>query len=404
MSGPLDGIVVVDLSRALAGPHAAMMLGDLGARVIKVESPGGGDDTRGYGPPFVGPDDEPVSTYYLSANRNKESITLDLKAPDGQDVLTRLVRHGDVLVENFRPGVLDRLGFTVERLHEINPRLVIVKISGFGEDGPQGGRAGYDQIAQGEAGLMSLTGSGPDDPQRVGVAIADLVSGHNAVIGTLAARHERTRTGRGRLVRTSLLAGVIGVHAFQGTAYTVAQQVPRAQGNHHPAIAPYGLFHCKGGMVQIACGAEGLWVKLAASLGMDPAEEGFATNAERVVNRVRLAERIDALLAERDVDEVLALLNAAGVPGGEVRSIDRVYDWDQTRSQHLVVEVDHPVLGTIELPGPPLRFDDNPYAGGRERHLAPPRLGEHNDSVRAWLDDLDGVDGLRGRGLGDSDG
>jgi len=157
-------------------------------------------------------------------------------------------------------------------------------------------------------------------------------------------------------------------------------------------------------MVQIACGAEGLWVKLAASLGMDPAEEGFATNAERVVNRVRLAERIDALLSERDVDEVLALLNAAGVPGGEVRSIDRVYDWDQTRSQHLVIEVDHPVLGTIELPGPPLRFDDNPYAGGRERHLAPPRLGEHNDSVRAWLDDLDGVDGLRGRGLGDSDG
>ena len=210
MSGPLDGIVVVDLSRALAGPHAAMMLGDLGARVIKVESPGGGDDTRGSGPPFVGPDDEPASTYYLSANRNKESITLDLKAPDGQDVLTRLVRHGDVLVENFRPGVLDRLGFTVERLHEINPRLVIVKISGFGEDGPQGGRAGYDQIAQGEAGLMSLTGSGPDDPQRVGVAIADLVSGHNAVIGTLAALHERTRTGRGRLVRTSLLAGVIG--------------------------------------------------------------------------------------------------------------------------------------------------------------------------------------------------
>ena len=177
MSGPLDDVLVIDLSRALAGPHAGMMLGDLGARVIKVETPGHGDDTRGWGPPFVGPEDDPISTYYLSCNRNKESVTLDLKSEDGRDTLTRLVRHGDVLIENFRPGVLDRLGFPTKRLHEINPRLVILSISGFGHDGPEGGRAGYDQIAQGEGGLMSLTGSGPDDPQRVGVPIGDLLAG-----------------------------------------------------------------------------------------------------------------------------------------------------------------------------------------------------------------------------------
>jgi crotonobetainyl-CoA:carnitine CoA-transferase CaiB-like acyl-CoA transferase len=387
--GPLDDIVVVDLSRALAGPWAAMILGDLGARVIKVESPGTGDDTRGYGPPFVGPQDDPISTYYLSANRNKESVTLDLKSPDGKDTLTRLVRAADVLIENFRPGVLDRLGFTVEHLHGLNPRLVIMKISGFGEDGPQGGRAGYDQIAQGEGGLMSLTGSGPDDPQRVGVAIADLLAGHNAAIGILSALNERHVTGTGRLVRTSLLAGVVGVHAFQGTAYTVAGEVPRAQGNHHPSIAPYGLFHCRDGVLQIACGAEGLWVKLADAIGLDPAEEGFATNADRVRNRPALVEKIDARLAERDLQDLLDMLAQIGVPAGEVRTIDRVYDWDQTRSQHLVLSVDHPVLGAIELPGSPLRFDDLPHSGGRATHLPPPLLGEHNDAVRAWLDSLD---------------
>jgi formyl-CoA transferase len=391
--GPLAGTVVVDLSRALAGPHAAMILGDLGARVIKVETPGTGDDTRGYGPPFVGPDDDPISTYYLSANRNKESIALDLKTDDGRDVLTALARHSDVLIENFRPGVLDRLGFTVPRLHEINPGLVILKISGFGEDGPQGGRPGYDQIAQGEGGLMSLTGSGPDDPQRVGVAIADLIAGHNGAIGVLAALTERHRTGRGRVVRTSLLAGVVGVHAFQGSAYTVAGAVPRAQGNHHPAIAPYGLFHCADGMLQIACGAEGLWIKLAQAIGIDPAQDGFATNAERVVNRDRLIARIDAALADRTLDDTLKLLAEIGVPAGEVRTLDRVYDWDQTRSQHLVITVDHPVLGPIELPGSPLRFDDQPYSGGRSTHLPPPRLGEHNEVVRAWLDQQDGATG-----------
>ncbi|HEY9497291.1 MAG TPA: CoA transferase [Intrasporangium sp.] len=389
VSGPLDDIVVIDLSRALAGPHAGMMLGDLGARVIKVETPGHGDDTRGWGPPFVGPEDDPISTYFLSCNRNKESVTLDLKSEDGRDTLTRLVRHGDVLIENFRPGVLDRLGFPTERLHEINPRLVILSISGFGHDGPEGGRAGYDQIAQGEGGLMSLTGSGPDDPQRVGVPIGDLLAGMYGAYGVTAALHERDRTGRGRVVRTSLLAAIVGVHAFQGTRYTVAGEVGRAQGNHHPSIAPYGLFTCKDGMVQISCGSEGLWVKLASAFGIDPATPGLATNRERVANRDRLIELIDAAFAPYGLDELVERLAEVGVPAGQVRTLDHVYEWEQTKSQGLVLDVDHPVLGPIQIPGPPIRFDDNAYAGGRSEHLHPPMLGEHNESVRAWLDEQD---------------
>ena len=393
MSGPLDGITVIDLSRALAGPHAGMMLGDLGARVIKVETPGTGDDTRGWGPPFVGPEDDPVSTYFLSCNRNKESIALDLKSEDGRSVLTRMVAHADVLLENFRPGVLDRLGFSVERLHELNPRLVVLSISGFGHDGPEGGRAGYDQIAQGEAGLMSLTGPDPDHPTRVGVPIGDLLAGMYGAYGVVAALHERNATGRGRVVRTSLLAAIVGVHAFQGTRYTVAGQVPHAQGNHHPSITPYGLFSCQDGLLQIAVGSEGLWQKFASAFGLDPDAPGMASNAERVGNRDAVNEAINAVFADRTLADLLPELARAGVPAGEVRTLDRVYEWDQTRSQGLVIDVDHPVLGRIELPGPPLRFDDNAHAGGRTEHLPPPALGEHDASVRAWLDAMDATTG-----------
>ena len=187
-----------------------------------------------------------------------------------------------MLLENFRPGVLDRLGFGAERLLELNPRLVVLSISGFGHDGPEGGRAGYDQIAQGEGGLMSLTGSGPDDPQRVGVPIGDLLAGMYGAYGVLAALLERERTGRGQVVRTSLLAAIVGVHAFQGTRYTVAGEVGRAQGNHHPSICPYGLFHCADGAVQLSVGSEGLWRRLCAGFGLDPDADGLATNADRV--------------------------------------------------------------------------------------------------------------------------
>src|SRR5918998_6444218 len=259
-----------------------MMPGALGARVIKVETPDGGDDSRGWGPPFVDtPGGGRESTYFFSANRNKESIALDLKDEADKAVLTELVRRADVLLENFRPGTLAKLGFGTDVLAELNPRLVTLAISGFGHDGPEGGRAGYDQIAQGEAGLMSLTGAGPDDPQKVGVPIGDLLAGMYGAYGVLAALLERERTGRGQVVRTSLLAAIVGVHAFHGTAWTVAGQVNRAQGNHHPSIAPYGLFHCAGGgSVQLSCGSEGLWRRLCTEFGLDPDAPGLATNGE----------------------------------------------------------------------------------------------------------------------------
>ncbi len=391
MSAPLSDIVVIDLSRALAGPQAAMMLGDMGARVIKVESPGRGDDIRGWGPPFVGPDGD-ISTYFLACNRNKESIALDLKSPEGAEVLTRLVRHADVLLENFRPGALDRLGFTVERLHELNPRLVVCSISGFGHDGPEGGRAGYDQIAQGEAGLMSLTGPDPEHPQRVGVPISDLLAGMNAAYGIVAALHERHRTGRGRLVRTSLLASVVGVHALHGTAYTVAGAVGHAQGNHHPAIAPYGLFACRDGMVQMAVAAETQWVRFCSAFGLDPQTPGMGTNGDRVRNRAATIELVEATFAEWDAAPLLARLDECGIPAGKVRTLDEVYAWDQVASQGLILEVDHPVLGSIRIPGSPIRFDDNDFSSGRREHRPPPGLGEHTGAVLAWLDRADEAD------------
>ena len=381
MQNLLSDVVVVDLTRALAGPHAAMMLGDLGARVIKVETPHGGDDSRGWGPPFV----QGESTYYLSANRNKESVTADLKSADGKEFLTKLVRRADVLIENFRPGVLDRLGFSTERLHELNPALVILSITGFGHDGPDGGRAGYDQIAQGEGGLMSITGA--VEPTKVGVPIADLLAGMYGAYGALAALHERSVTGRGRVVRTSLLASVVGVHAFHGTKWTVAGELPERVGNHHAQIAPYGLYRTKDDIVQVAVGSEGQWRTFAPIVGLDPADERFARNASRVAHRAELTAAIEAAFAAEPADVWLERLADKGIPAGKVRDFQQVYEWEQTVSQGLLIDVEHPTLGTIQLPGPPLRFDDQPYAGARETNLAPPRLGEHNESVRAWLDE-----------------
>jgi crotonobetainyl-CoA:carnitine CoA-transferase CaiB-like acyl-CoA transferase len=381
--GPLSDLLVLDLTRALAGPHAAMMLGDQGARVIKIESPSG-DDTRSWGPPFVGPEDARESTYFLSANRNKESLVLDLKSDEDKDVLARLVERADVLMENFRTGVLDRLGFPVSRLHELNPGLVVLSITGFGHDGPEASRSGYDQIAQGEGGLMSFTGT--EQPTKVGVPIADLCAGMYGAFGVLAALHERTRTGRGRVVRTSLLAGMVGVHAFQGTRWTVAGEVPGLAGDHHPAIAPYGMFETGTAPIQIACGSEGLWKALCTALDLDPADERFASNPLRVEHRDELIALLEAHFATDPAEHWLDILSSAGVPSGKVRSLDDVYSWEQTQSQGLLVSVPHETLGSVDLPGSPIRFDDNPFSGGRSEHLAPPTLGQHDQSIRDWLD------------------
>lgn len=389
--GPLAGIVVLDLSRALAGPHAAMMLGDQGARVIKVEVPVHGDDTRGWGPPFLQPVGKPrESTYFLSCNRNKESIALDLKSEDGVATLTRLIGRVDVLVENFRTGVLDRLGFGVERLQELNPRLVILSITGFGHDGPEGGRPGYDQIAQGEGGLMSLTGNSPDEPVKTGAPIADLIAGMYGAYGALAALHERGRTGRGKVVRTSLLAGMVGIHAFQGTRYTVAGEIPGVAGAHHPSICPYGLFHAAGGFVQIAVGSDRLWESFARGFGIDRPD--WASNADRVADRPAVIDAVNSAFSRYDREALISRLDEFGIPAGQVRSLDEVYEWEQTRSQGLLISVEHSTLGTIALPGPPIRYDD----GGRSEHLPPPTLDEHGSAIRRWLAELDDLDALGG--------
>ncbi|NNG36745.1 CaiB/BaiF CoA transferase family protein [Nakamurella aerolata] len=404
--GPLAGVVVLDLTRALAGPHAAMMLGDLGARVIKIETPGHGDDTRGWGPPFVQPEpaaaeaantdrtangeaagasaDTAISTYFLSCNRNKESVTLDLKSEAGKAALTELIKRSDVLMENFRPGVLDRLGFGMERLDQLNPSLVVLSISGFGHDGPEGGRAGYDQIAQGEAGLMSMTGPDRQTPTKVGVPIADLLSGMYGAYGVLAALLERERTGRGSVVRTSLLAGIVGVHAFQGTRWTVAGEVPKAEGPHHPSICPYGLFHSADGIVQIAVGSEALWRKFAPAFDLPVDAPGYASNAERVGNATEVRAAVERAFSEYPTAALLAKLTDIGIPSGEVKNLQQVYEWEQTRSQGLLIDVEHPTLGTIALPGPPLRLFHGDTEWRRE-HTAPPLLGQHTEQVLDWL-------------------
>jgi formyl-CoA transferase len=386
--GPLTGIVVLDLSRALAGPTAAMMLGDMGARVIKVETPGGGDDSRSWGPPFVGPADDTQSSYFMSANRNKQSMTLDLKSDDGRDVLTRLIRRADVLVENFRPGGLTRLGFPAEAIEQINPSLITLSITGFGHDGPEGDRPGYDAIAQGEAGLMSVTGSAESGPVRIGVPIADMLAGVQGAAGVASALVARERTGRGAVVRTSLLAAAVSAHAFHGTKWTVGREVAGFSGNHHPQIAPYGSFRCRDGYVQIAVGNEAIWRKFAAIGGLSHDDERFADNRLRVAHRDELVRAFESVFGDRDRAELLTDLDAAGVPAGAIRTIDEVYDWDQTRSQGLVINVDHSVVGPIALPGPAIRMES---ASGtsllRHQHDAPPALGQDTTDVLAWLDE-----------------
>lgn len=381
--GPPADVVILDLSRVLTGPYAAMMLGDLGARVIQVEGPGSGDDTREWGPPFVGPQEARESTYFLSANRNKESIVLDLKDEAGRTTLEKLIRRSDVMIENFRPGVMDRLGFGIDDLFRMNPGLIALSMTGFGHDGPEADRAGYDQIVQGEGGLMSLTGRGPGQPSKVGVPIADILAGMLGAFGVLVALHERSRTGRGNVVRTSLLAGILAVHAFQGTRWLVAGEVPQPMGNRHPTVAPYGVFAARDGFLQIAVGNDAVWKRFAPLVGLDPNDERFRRNRNRVAN----CDELEKLIAERlgvdSVERWLGLFAEHGIPAGEIKMLDRVYEWAQVLSQGLVVEADHPTLGRVRLPGPLLRFD----RGGRTDHLPSPTLGQHTEEILRWVEE-----------------
>ncbi len=375
--GPLDGITVVDLSRALAGPYAALMLADAGAEVIKVERPGKGDDSRGWGPPYVEANGVRESAYYLSVNRNKKSVVLDLKEGLDLEKLEGLIRDADVLIENFRPGVMERLGLTEEALEALNPRLVVLSITGFGEGGPDGHRPGFDQIVQGESGLMSFTGPVGGAPTKVGVSIGDILAGMFGAFGVAASLVERDRSGKGQWVRTSLLGGMVAIHTFQGTRWLLAGDVPSREGNRHPLIAPYGTFRVADGDLNVAVGSEGLWKRFAPLVGLDPADPRFATNGLRIAAVGALEEAMAPAFAADTVDGWIAKLDAAGIPAGRILGLDEVYASPQVRHLGLIDTVEHPQLGPLQVPGTPLRFGRS----GRKAPVAPPTLGQHDDEV-----------------------
>jgi crotonobetainyl-CoA:carnitine CoA-transferase CaiB-like acyl-CoA transferase len=376
----LDDILVVDLSRALAGPQAAMMLGDLGARVIKVEPPYG-DDSRGWGPPYVGSPGAPQSTYFMCANRNKESVVLDLKDPAGLAACRDLIHRADVVIENFRAGVMERLGLGLAGLRQENPRLIALSITGFGAEGEMAGRPGYDQIIQGEAGLMSVTGDPAHGPTKTGVPICDFLAGLYGGYGVLAALYERQRTGTGTVVRTSLFAAAVAASTFQGTRFTVAGEVPGLTGNHHAAIAPYGTFRCADGLVQIAVASERLWLAFREYAGLAADDPRWATPASRLASRQALTAEIERALAGRTRDTIVADLLALGVPAGRIATMDEVFASPAVRDNGMVIEVGQPDVGRIGLPAPAVSFEGLP--GQEHRH--PPLLGEHTADVLAWL-------------------
>ncbi|MBI3962202.1 MAG: CoA transferase [Deinococcus sp.] len=370
---------VLDLSRALAGPYCTMLLGDMGADVLKLEQPGEGDESRSWGPPFVGEE----SSYFLSVNRNKRSLTLNLKDQQGKEIFHRLVHGADALVENFRVGTMERLGVGYEALQALNPRLIYASISGFGRSGPYALRAGYDQIAQGMSGMMSITGPDGGEPTKVGVAIGDIVAGMFAFQGILLALLYRGRSGQGQLVDVSLLDGQIALLTYQAGRYLTGGQVPRPAGNNHPLIAPYGAYRAADGYVNICCGNDALWEKLCHVLGTAEwlADPRFRSNKDRVKCRMELAQLIDERLAARPAAYWAEQLSAAGVPAGPIYTLDQVFSDQQVLHREMVLTVPHPTAGQVRVTGIPVKLSDSPGAV----RLPPPLLGQHTDQVLSEL-------------------
>lgn len=389
---PLQGITVLDLTRVLSGPYCTMMLADMGARVIKVEQPRKGDDTRGWGPPFMNGE----SSYFLSINRNKESVTLDFKQPEGRQILDQLMSRADVLVENFRPGTLDKLGLDYASVAAKCPRLVYCSISGFGQTGPRRTEAGYDAVMQAEGGLMSITGDADGPPYRLGVAIADIVSGMFAAQGITAALYARERTGGGQQVDIAMLDSVVALLSYQAGIYFARDAAPPRLGNRHPTIVPYETFRASDGDFVIAVGNDDQWRRFCEVTGF-PAEERFATNRQRVTSYADLKPLLDRLLATRPRDAWIGELKAAGVPCGAVRDLHEVFTDPQTVARDMLVELEHRVAGAVRLTGMPIKFSATPGAV----RTPPPLLGEHTDRVLAGDLGFDraAIDMLRAKGV-----
>uniref|UniRef100_A0A831TGV7 CoA transferase n=1 Tax=Thermorudis peleae TaxID=1382356 RepID=A0A831TGV7_9BACT len=375
----LSGIRVVDLTRVMAGPYCTMLLGDLGADVVKIERPGAGDDTRSWGPPFI----DGISAYYLCVNRNKRSITLDLKHPAGQEILWRLIEQADVLVENFSPGTVERLGFGYEAVRSRRPQIVYCSISGFGQTGPGKDRTAYDQIVQGMSGLMSVTGFPDGVPTRFGVPIADIAAGMFAAYAIVAALFHRQRTGEGQYIDTSMLGGQVALLTYQAGIYFATGETPKRTGNAHPIVAPYQTFSTADGYVNIAAGNDAIFARLCRALGLERllGDPRFQTNAGRITNLPALVESIEAALKNYRTAEVVALLDAADVPCGPIYTVPEVFADPQVQHLELRQRVPHPALGEVDQLGFPYRFSASPAA--IRRH--PPLLGEHTEEVLAEL-------------------
>ena len=393
VAGPLKDLLVLDLSRILSGPFATMTLADLGADVIKIEQPGQGDDTRQWGPPFQGEE----AAYFLSVNRNKRSLAVDLKSPEGLAAVRRLALKADVLVENFRPGTAARLGLGYEELSRDNPGLVYASISGYGQTGPDALRPGYDAIAQARSGIMSVTGEADGPPVRVGVSSADLVAGMWATIGVLAALHEKQRTGNGQWVDISLLDGSVSWLTYVSSGYFASGDIPKRYGSAHPTIAPYQAFPTSDGFVMVAVGNDGLWRRFAAALGDEAlaADPDYATNPSRVAHRDTLIPRIEAVLRTRSASDWVRILDEAGVPVGPIQTVDQALADPQVRARGMVAELEHPTAGPMKVVGCPVRLTRTPASV----RTAPPLLGQHTDEVLASLGlDEPSIAGLRRAG------
>ena len=369
---PLHGITVLDLTRVLSGPYCTMLLADLGARVIKVEQPGKGDDTRAWGPPFL----QGESAYFLSVNRNKESLTLNFKHPDGLTVLLDLMTKVDVLVENFRPGTLTKMGLDYDQIGERFPRLVYCSISGFGHSGPRSKEAGYDAVMQAEAGLMSITGSGDGPPFRLGVAIADIVTGMFAAQGVTAALFARERTGKGQNVDIAMLDSASALLTYQAGIFFATDTAPRRMGNRHPTIVPYETFTASDGDFVIAVGNDEQWRKFCDVTGIAP-EERFATNRQRVTSYDELRPILVERLRTNTRAHWIAGLKNAGVPCGSVRDLEELFADPQMLARNMVATIDHATIGAMRVLGSPIKLSETPAS----IRTPPPTLGQHTRAI-----------------------
>ncbi|HEA47322.1 MAG TPA: CoA transferase [bacterium] len=390
MEKPLEGIRILDLSRILAGPYCSMLLADMGAEVIKVERPGKGDDTRAFGPPFI----EGESAYFLSINRGKKSITVNFKKDKGREIIYQLIKKSDVLLENFRPGTLDKIGLGYETIEKINPQIIYTSISGFGQIGPERLKAGYDLTVQGMGGIMSLTGDPSGPPYKVGTSISDILAGIYACQGILLALIARNKNGKGQKVDVSMLDCQVSLLTYQAGIYFATGLVPKRKGNQHPTICPYETFKASDEYINIAIGNDKLWQKFCdllapleknslTGLGLKEIKDDpkFSSNPKRVENRDELFLIIGKIIREKKAQEWLKIFDGEGIPAGPILSVDKVLSHPQVLAQEMVVEVNHPKSGKIKLTGIPVKLSATPGSIDKP----PPLLGEHNDEVLSHI-------------------